>query len=99
MASADAVVTNFFHGCVFALRNGKPFVCETSPYRGQKIRDLLTAVGGEAHLLLEDTSDADLNARLNAPVHPSVFEKIAGLRETSAAYLDEALFLAQARCA
>jgi hypothetical protein len=33
MARAEAVATNFFHGCVFALLNDTPFVCETSAYR------------------------------------------------------------------
>ena len=36
IALAAAVATNFFHGCVFALRNGKPFVCEQSPYRATR---------------------------------------------------------------
>ncbi|HYE43800.1 MAG TPA: polysaccharide pyruvyl transferase family protein, partial [Caulobacteraceae bacterium] len=37
MADAGAVVTNFFHGCVFALVNQKPFVCvrraKTQPWK------------------------------------------------------------------
>lgn len=38
MAGATAVATNFFHGCVFALRHGRPFVCEESQYRSNKVR-------------------------------------------------------------
>lgn len=99
MARAEAVVTNFFHGCVFALRNAKPFACEISPYRNQKVWNLLTAVGGEGHLIGEDTSDADLNAHLCAPVQPCIMVKIEQLREISSAYLDQALLPARAQCA
>ena len=33
MAHAQAIVTSFFHGCIFALLNEKPFVCENSSSR------------------------------------------------------------------
>jgi hypothetical protein len=50
-----SVATNFFHGCVFALRNAKPFVCEITPYRFLKVNDLMILLGGEDHLVREDT--------------------------------------------
>ncbi|MDX2080707.1 MAG: polysaccharide pyruvyl transferase family protein [Terrimicrobiaceae bacterium] len=40
-----AVVTNFFHGCVFSILTGKPFAAELSPYRSQKVRFLLGQFG------------------------------------------------------
>ena len=99
MARAEAVATNFFHGCVFALRSAKPFACETSPYRNQKIWNLLAAVGGERHLITENTPGAELNAHLCAPVQPCIMAKIAQLRELSSAYLNQALLPPQAQCA
>src|SRR3546814_8734288 len=58
MAQSAAVATNFFHGCVFALLNAKPFVCASSPYRFNKVRDLAHAVGAEKHLVAEDAGDS-----------------------------------------
>jgi hypothetical protein len=91
MARADAVATNFFHGCVFALRNARPFVCETTPYRANKVRDLLATVDGEAHLMDPDTSAATYAAHLEQPLAPAILARIADLRRTSTAYLDRAL--------
>lgn len=91
MAGAAAVVTNFFHGCVFALCNEKPFVCENSPYRSIKIRDLMAALGGEQHLVSEGTPSAVYNARLTEPLAPAILQRIDSLRQQSGAYLDRAL--------
>jgi hypothetical protein len=91
MARAEAVATNFFHGCVFALRNGRPFVCEIQPYRFHKVQDLMTTVGGEHHLVREDTPFETYEARLNAPLEPAIPQRIEQLRQHSAAYLDQAL--------
>lgn len=56
MAGARAVVTNFFHGCVFALVNDKPLVTSPSDYRFNKVRDLTAALDARAHIV---TADAD----------------------------------------
>ena len=40
MAAAESVATNFFHGCIFALLNNKPFACVGSAYRSNKLRGL-----------------------------------------------------------
>jgi Polysaccharide pyruvyl transferase len=91
IARAEAVATNFFHGCVFALRHAKPLVCESSPYRSVKVPDLMATVGGERHLVSVDTPAATYDARLGEPVDPGILQKIDGLRRRSEAYLDEAL--------
>lgn len=95
MAQAQAVATNFFHGCVFALRNAKPFVCETTPYRQHKLQGLMAKIGGEQHLLPEGTPTAVYAARLSEALAPEIAQRINRLRETSAAYLDQALALPQ----
>ena len=91
MAQSEAVATNFFHGCVFALRNAKPFVCETTPYRRYKLQGLMAKIGGEKHLLPEGTPPEVYSARLNEPLDTGILQKIEFLRQTSHAYLDRAL--------
>lgn len=91
IARADAVATNFFHGCVFALRHAKPFVCELSPYRATKVHDLLATVGGANHLVSADTPAATYGAHLSEPLAPDILQRIACLRRTSEAYLAKAL--------
>ena len=91
MAGAAAVVTNFFHGCVFALLNGKPFATAPSAYRFNKVRDLTAAVGATDRILASDAVDTQLDALLAAPPPPRVADAIAGLRARSHAFLDAAL--------
>jgi hypothetical protein len=91
MAHADAVATNFFHGCVFALHHVKPFVCETSPYRRQKLQGLMATIGGETYLLTAATPSAVYDAHLGAPLEPAMLQKLDRLRHTSQAYLNQAL--------
>ena len=72
MAGASAVITNFFHGCVFALLNGKPWASAPSDYRSIKIPDLAAKLGTEHRIVNEETSDADLAELLGTPVLPQV---------------------------
>jgi hypothetical protein len=88
MAGAAAVITNFFHGCVFALVNGKPWISAPSPYRFNKIRDLAAKLGAEDHIVSAAT---DLNPLLATPPSADVAARIAALRLRSHAYLAEAL--------
>lgn len=91
MAGAQAIATTFFHGCVFALAHAKPFVCAASPYRRNKLRDLVAKVGAEAHLLGPDAGRADYDRRLDTPLDPAITARIAALREISHTYLATAL--------
>jgi hypothetical protein len=91
MQQATSVATNFFHGCVFSLLNERPFVCETSPYRNNKVHGLMKLVGGESHLMQEDSIVGDYIAHLTQPIRRSIVEQINTLRQTSNAYLDNAL--------
>jgi hypothetical protein len=91
MADADAVATNFFHGCVFALRNRKPFLCENSPYRAIKIQDLLSALGAQSHLADAATPAVRCDASLSEPLAPSIEARIAAMRASSAEYLHQSL--------
>jgi len=90
-ADARAVVTNFFHGCVFSLVHEKPFVCAPSAYRSNKVANLAAAVGAERRLVGEPSPAAAYAQALEAAPDPSVGRRIADLRQASAAYLDHAL--------
>lgn len=91
MAGATAVVTNFFHGCVFALVHDKPFVTAPSAYRFNKVHDLMATLGGKAHIVSEQTSEVTYQRLLGAPPHRGISETIAALRRQSMAYLDAVL--------
>jgi glycosyltransferase involved in cell wall biosynthesis len=91
MAGADAVVTNFFHGCVFALINGKPLVTAPSEYRFNKVRDLSAKLGFEHRVVTAATPADAVAALLETPTEAAVTERIVALRRSSAAFLETAL--------
>lgn len=91
IAGAAAVATTFFHGCVFALLHGRPFVCAASDYRANKIRSLVRLVGAEDRLADEATLPAAWHAALATPLPAAVGARIAALRARSDAWLDHAL--------
>ena len=91
MGQASAVLTNFFHGCVFALLNGKPFVCTVTPYRQNKVRDLTQLLGAERHLLLAEPDPQTFARVLDDPLASAITERIAELRIPSAAFLQTVL--------
>jgi hypothetical protein len=90
MAGAQAVLTNFFHGCVFALLNETPFACAPSPYRMNKVRDLTELLGAERHLLVPGAR-IELDAILDVPLDAAIGGKIEAMRDQSNAYLDKVL--------
>ncbi|ACE91832.1 polysaccharide pyruvyl transferase protein [Rhizobium phaseoli] len=91
ISGAKAVVTNFFHGCVFSLVKEKPFACVLSDYRSNKIRDLTRLVGADHHVLTEDTTPSHLDFILGNPLPMDISQRISSLRDTSNAYLSHAL--------
>lgn len=90
IAGAHCVATNFFHGCVFAIRHARPFVCAASPYRRNKVRDLTRALGLENHLVEEGTSDAAFT-HLLATLPSDLPDRLATERAASTRFLDHAL--------
>ena len=91
MANARAVITNFFHGCVFALINGKPLLAAPSAYRRNKVVALADALEARAHLVDESTPQRRFLDLLACPPDRRIGERIAALRRSSDAYLDHAL--------
>lgn len=88
---AAAVITNFFHGCVFSLINGKPFVSVLTDYRANKVRDLAATVGVRHHIVDEATPTAQLRANLDEPLDEMLASRIEDLRLCSMAYLHHVL--------
>jgi hypothetical protein len=97
--NAEAVATNFFHGCVFSLRYEKPFVCETSSYRSTKIQDLMNRVGGNSHLMTEESPSSVFALRLKQPVNAAIISRIEELRQRSNEFLNRGLSHTQQKVA
>ena len=91
MSGADAVATNFFHGCVFAMQFERPFVCAPSAYRRNKVHDLTRLLGAERHMVTARTPPDMYGQLLGAPIDAAVGGRIAALRVQSTAYLDKVL--------
>lgn len=91
LSHAAAVATNFFHGCIFALLNARPFACVRSPYRLNKIRDLTVLLGASHHLVDERTSAATFSHLLSHAPDDAISAKIESIRTTSNSYLDRIL--------
>lgn len=88
---ASAVATNFFHGAVFALLNAKSFVCTATPYRHNKLRDLMQSLGAGRHLVSEDVGAAAFGQLLADPIDPAITGTIERLRAHSSQYLETVL--------
>lgn len=91
MRRAQAVATNYFHGCVFALRYARPLLCETTPYREIKIRDLLATLGADRHRFREGDAEEACTQRLSEPMGQDILDRIEALREFSQTKLEQAL--------
>jgi hypothetical protein len=91
MAGSRAVATNFFHGCVFALRHAIPFVCEMLTDRSIKVQNLTMSVGAERHLMTRESSPAAYDERLSQPLDAIIPRRLDELRVASAAYLESVL--------
>jgi hypothetical protein len=91
MSGASAVITNFFHGCVFSLLNGKPWATAPSDYRSIKIPDLASTIGAEHRVIEPETSDSRFAELMATSLQPAVETRMSELRARSEAYLDAAL--------
>ncbi len=86
LKGAGLVITNSFHGTVFALKFGKRFV-SWSGSRPERLRDLLVRAGAAERLVSQfDPSVAD--ALVDVPVPPDALDVD---RRRSLAFLEGAL--------
>lgn len=86
---ARAVVTSFFHGCVFSLRFQRPFVAQVPDHRANKVNGLLRTVGAPERLIGNESSLRP--GFLDEPLSGAVLAEIERHRKTSSDYLEEAL--------
>ena len=80
------VVTNSFHGTVFALKFGKPFISWVGS-RPERLRDLLRRTGADERLVVQYDSDA-IDALCDRPVPRNGLD---AERQQSQAFLEKAL--------
>jgi hypothetical protein len=90
MSEATAVVTTYFHGCVFSLRCQRPFVAQLSPYRANKVGGLLSAVKA-THRVFDPTIPRQLDVLLTTPIEPEVLAAISAHRKVSHDFLQTCL--------
>jgi len=91
IAGSKAVATNFFHGTVFALLNGRPWVAAPSDYRSIKLSGLASLIGANERIVSEYTGAAELRELLATPREQHVSHRIKSIRCSSDAFLDAAL--------
>jgi hypothetical protein len=90
MNQAAAVVTTYFHGCVFSLRCQRPFVAQLSPYRANKVGGLLSAVKA-THRVFDPAIPRQLDTLLTTPIEPEVLAAISAHRKVSHNFLQTCL--------
>ncbi|WP_429614766.1 polysaccharide pyruvyl transferase family protein [Sphingobium olei] len=89
MAGAEAVVTNFFHGCVFALAHDRPLITAPTPYRRNKVQGLMRSLGIEERILTAETGTPAYGRLLAEPA--DVASPLARLRGESDRFLKRVL--------
>lgn len=89
-ASADFVITDSFHGCVFSILFNRPFIVHANRERGAaRFASLLRVFGLEHHLVGTDTRSID--ERVFAPDWGRVNSVLTAERERGLSYLREQL--------
>lgn len=90
ISAAAGVLTNFFHGCVFSLRFQKPFACEASNYRSNKVQGLMTLLDGMHHFFNAGENDF-IEKTLSKPITQRLLQNIEKLSRQSQEFLAESL--------
>lgn len=93
--NASFIVTSSFHGAVFSLHSGKPFIAltEADPRKDSRLRALLRRVGAERHAVpvpIPDDFHVGDPARFAQPVG-GYAERLGAFREESLAWLRAAI--------
>ena len=92
-ADSDFVVTDSFHGCVFSIIYGKPFIAIANPERGlDRFKSLLGEFGLNDRLIFNvDNFEEKKNQLMNTPDYESSYRKLKKLRQSSLEFLTDAL--------
>lgn len=93
IADADFVVTDSFHGCVFSIIFGKPFVALANSERGlNRFVSLLSELNLSDRLIFtSDDFTANTEYLLSIPDYKSVYMRLDNLRQNSLKFLTNAL--------
>lgn len=87
--NSDMVVTDSFHGCVFSIIFGKPFVAIANDGRGlSRFKSLLHMFGLQNHLLLNNN---DYSHNKHYLLTDQLLNRISALQEESFAFLSNTL--------
>lgn len=86
-ASADFVVTDSFHGCVFSILFNRPFVVYANVSRGASRFDTLLEVFGLRHHLVSSSAD-EIDRRVFAPDWGAVNRVLDAERARAMSYLE-----------
>lgn len=87
---AEYVITNSFHGTVFSIIYGKPFLSMLHSDTGSRTKDLLTLLGLESHLLKANDKSFDFRRFFNDDPDRT-WKLIEKHRRSSVDFLKEAL--------
>lgn len=87
---AACVITNSFHGTVFSIIYGRPFVSMLHSDTGSRVVDLLTELGLESHILydLEDFEGFSMFKQDNE----AAMKRLEELKQASISFLKKGLF-------
>jgi len=89
---AEFILTNSFHGTVFAIIYEKPFLSMLHSGTGSRIIDLLTELGLESHIIYDPDTFTELDRMEIKDIH-KVKERIGELRQDSISFLKTSLFI------
>ena len=90
-ADASMVLTNSFHGCVFSILFGKPFIVVGKTVAGiTRISSLLEQFGFQNNMIDEKAPDLD-HLMINETDTPLVKERLSQLRQQGYAFLNASL--------
>lgn len=89
IASADLVITNSFHGCVFSIIFRRPLIFMGNKIRGNARFESLINLFDLGNNRIETIEDFDINSNYSLP--PSIDNKLSDLQHKSLTFLKEAL--------
>lgn len=91
---ASAVLTNYFHGTVLSIQAGVPFLCLARADKVNKIGSILALLGLEDRWVVDDSSHLGTTSFCEKALdldYQAVNRKIQSLKQSSLAYLEDAL--------
>ena len=84
---ASLVITDSFHGCVFSIIFGKPFIVMKNPKRGNSRFDTLAETLGIGSHFVDENEPFRFTGIEEYAIEDSTYEKLRGMREKSMEFL------------